>query len=240
MIQVVELPVGELMPYSNNPRKNERAVPKVMESIRNFGFYNPIQIDRDKTVINGHTRLMAAKRLGMETVPCIYVEDLTDDQVRAMRLVDNRTAEYSQWDVERQQEELERILTVDMSEFDFSEIEEEMEREDPDGPREPRVESPDYEPSDSQWMPEDLASADQGMLSRARELISKVSDDGIRGILELRLGYLYYWDYERIADYYASQATPDERAAMEALAMVFLDESGQVENGFLDISAGGE
>lgn len=239
MIQVVELPVGDLMPYRNNPRKNERAVPKVMESIRNFGFYNPIQIDRDKTVINGHTRLMAAKRLGMETVPCIYVEDLTEDQVRAMRLVDNRTSEYSQWDIERQQEELERILTVDMSEFDFSEMEEELEEAVQDKEAKPKVESPDYEPSESQWMPADLASADPDMLSRARSLISKVSDDGIRRILELRLGYLYYWDYERIADYHATQATPEERAAMEALAMVFLDEAGQVENGFLDI-AGGE
>lgn len=238
MIQVVEVPVGDLVPYSNNPRKNERAVPKVMESIRNFGFYNPIQIDREKTVINGHTRLMAAKRLGMETVPCIYVEDLTDDQVRAMRLVDNRTAEYSQWDVERQQEELERILTVDMSEFDFSDLEEEMDGEEREKAREPRVESPDYEPSESQWMPDDLASADRDMVSRARSLISGVQDEGIRRILELRVGYLYYWDYERIADYYATQATGEEKAAMEALAMVFLDEAGQVENGFLDIAAG--
>lgn len=238
MLNVVEVPVGELIPYENNPRRIERAVPKVMRSIQELGFYNPIQITRDKVVINGHTRLAAAKRLGMQSVPCIYQDDLTDEQARAMRLIDNRTGEFAQWDEAREREELERILGMDMSEFGFELKDEDLDDLDDGGEPsepEPKREVPDYEPKESQWLPADLASADHDALEMARLLVADVEDDDLRAVLEARLGYLYRWDYERIADYHAYQATPAARAAMEALGMVFLDEAGQVANGFSSV-----
>jgi len=109
--------IGELIPYFNNPRDNENAVDKVAESIRQFGFQSPIIVDCDNVIIAGHTRLKAAEKLGLDEVPVI-VADLSDDQARAYRLVDNKTAEFSEWDFEKLAEEL-KSIDLDLSAFDF-------------------------------------------------------------------------------------------------------------------------
>lgn len=109
--------IGDLIPYFNNPRNNENAVEKVAESIKQFGFQSPIIIDKANVVIAGHTRLKAAESLGLDEVPVI-VANLTDDQARAYRLVDNKTAEFSDWDFEKLAEELNGI-DLDLSAFDF-------------------------------------------------------------------------------------------------------------------------
>ena len=83
--------VNDLIPYINNPRINDKAVDKVAASIKEFGFKNPIIIDKGNVIIAGHTRLKAAKKLGLEEIPTIKAEDLTDEQVKAYRLVDNKT-----------------------------------------------------------------------------------------------------------------------------------------------------
>jgi len=85
-MNILDLAVDILIPYENNPRKNAKAVPLVMESIRQFGFKNPIVIDKNYVVVAGHTRLKAAKKLGMTTVPCIMADDLNEEQIRAFRL----------------------------------------------------------------------------------------------------------------------------------------------------------
>lgn len=105
--------VDELRPYGNNPRQNIGAVAAVAESIREFGFRNPILVDNDGTVINGHTRLAAAKTLGLETVPVIVAADLTDAQIKALRIVDNKTSEIANWDYDLLAEELEAIDSID-------------------------------------------------------------------------------------------------------------------------------
>ena len=86
----IEIPVAELIPYINNPRINDKAVPAVAESIRQFGFKQPLVVDKNNVIIVGHTRLKAAKLLGLKTVPCVRADDLTDDEARAYRLVDNK------------------------------------------------------------------------------------------------------------------------------------------------------
>ena len=92
--------VDALIPYENNPRKNEEAVKAVMESIKEFGFKNPIIVDKENVIIAGHTRLKAAKKLGLQTVPVIRAEDLTPQQVKAFRIADNKTAEIAEWDAD--------------------------------------------------------------------------------------------------------------------------------------------
>ena len=84
---------------------------------------NPIIIDKDNVVVAGHTRLKAAKNLGLETVPCIRADDLTDEQIKAFRLVDNKTAELSGWDFDLLDEELRGILNIDMEDFSFDKVE---------------------------------------------------------------------------------------------------------------------
>lgn len=108
----------KLRAYENNPRRNEEAIEPVARSIHEFGFRNPILIDASGTIIAGHTRLEAAKQLGLKEVPVIRIEDLTEDQVRAFRLVDNKVAEIAEWDPWALSLELETI-DMDLSAFDF-------------------------------------------------------------------------------------------------------------------------
>lgn len=118
MPKIQMMKTGDLTPYFFNPRNNDGAVDMVAESIAVFGFKNPIIVDKDRVIIAGHTRLKAAEKLGLSEVPVIVADDLTDDQTRAFRLVDNRTAEVAEWDFEKLAEELQGV-DLDLSAFDF-------------------------------------------------------------------------------------------------------------------------
>lgn len=114
------VPIGEVKPYPDNPRKNDAAVPKVAESIRTFGFRNPILVDASGTIIEGHTRRLAAISLGMEEVPVIYAVDLTPDEVRALRIIDNKTAECAEWDAAKLADEMAKLTDFAFTDFGFS------------------------------------------------------------------------------------------------------------------------
>ena len=119
-MQVELMTVDELVPYAKNPRKNAPAVNYVANSIKEFGFRNPILIDENKVIIAGHTRLLAAKQLGIKRVPVIRVEDLTPEQVQAFRLADNKTGEFAEWDRSLLDEELADLRgKLDMRDFGF-------------------------------------------------------------------------------------------------------------------------
>ena len=124
-LKIVNKSVAELIPYANNPRDNEAAVDAVASSIENFGFKNPIIIDKNNEIIAGHTRLLAAKKLDMEEVPTIVADDLSGEQIKAFRLADNKVSELAEWDEEALAIELEELenLDFDMSEFGFEELE---------------------------------------------------------------------------------------------------------------------
>ena len=118
-MQISERKISELKPYANNPRKNDSAVDYVANSIKEFGFKVPIVIDKDGIIIAGHTRLKAAKKLAMDTVPCIMADDLTDEQVKAFRLADNKVSEFAEWDTDILSSELDDILDIDMEPLGF-------------------------------------------------------------------------------------------------------------------------
>ena len=135
-MQIVNRSIGSIMPYEKNPRKNDDAVKYVAESIKQFGFKVPIVIDSDGIIVAGHTRYKAAKKLKLQEVPCIVADDLTEEQVKAFRLADNKVAEKAEWDFDLLDEELGDILDIDMESFGFEfDIEEE----------EPEAEEDDYE-----------------------------------------------------------------------------------------------
>lgn len=118
-IQIQYKDINEIRPYDNNPRKNDDAVPAVAESIKEFGFKVPMVIDKNNTIITGHTRYKAAKMIGLKEVPVIIADDLTEEQIKAFRLVDNKTAEIAEWDFELLQDEIDDILNIDLSRFGF-------------------------------------------------------------------------------------------------------------------------
>lgn len=105
-MQVTELDIEDVRPYDGNPRDNSGAVDVIAESIRNYGFRQPIVVDRDHVIVCGHTRWEAMRRLGMRKIPCIVADDLTPEQCMAYRLDDNKSAEYSRWDFSKLTEEL--------------------------------------------------------------------------------------------------------------------------------------
>lgn len=109
----------DLIPYANNPRLNDNAVDAVAASIKEFGFKVPIVVDRENVIINGHTRLKAAHKMGLKQVPCIVADDLTPEQVKAFRLADNKTSELAEWDMDKLDIELGEIPDIDMSAFGF-------------------------------------------------------------------------------------------------------------------------
>ena len=117
-MQIINKQIKELIPYQNNPRRNDKAVDAVAASIKEFGFKQPCVIDTDNVLICGHTRLKAAQKLGLSEIPCILADDLTDDQIKAFRLADNKTAELAEWDFPLLDFELADI-DLDMSEFGF-------------------------------------------------------------------------------------------------------------------------
>ena len=109
----------DLIPYANNPRLNDNAVDAVAASIKEFGFKVPIVVDSENVIINGHTRLKAAHKLGLKQVPCIVADDLTPEQVKAFRLADNKTSELAEWDMDKLGIELGEIPDIDMNAFGF-------------------------------------------------------------------------------------------------------------------------
>ena len=122
-MKIQQMNIEKLIEYKNNPRDNDNAVEAVANSIKEFGFKVPIVIDSKNVIIAGHTRLLASKKLGLKEVPCIIADDLSDKQIKAFRLADNKTAELATWDLSKLEEELLNI-EMDMLQFGFAELEE--------------------------------------------------------------------------------------------------------------------
>ena len=122
-MEIVEIDINEIKPYEKNPRKNDDAVKYVKASIEEFGFKIPLVVDKNNTIVAGHTRYKAAVQIGMKKIPCIIADDLTEEQIKAFRIVDNKTSEFSSWDFPELENQLEGIISIDMKTFGFEEIE---------------------------------------------------------------------------------------------------------------------
>lgn len=122
-----EVEILDILPYENNPRINYAAIEMLVESIRAFGFQIPIILDKDNVIVAGHTRVEAAKILGMDKIPAIYARDLSPEQVKAFRIMDNRTAEQSTWDYKKLIAEFDALDSLnwemDTTGFDLLDIE---------------------------------------------------------------------------------------------------------------------
>lgn len=128
-MNIVEVAIGDLHPYANNPRLNDVAVKYVKESIEQFGFKVPLIIDKNNVIVAGHTRFEAAKLLKMESLPCVMADDLPPEKVQALRLADNKVAEFAEWDEFKLDLELDQLNDkgFDMEPFGFFDEDEEKE-----------------------------------------------------------------------------------------------------------------
>lgn len=123
-MEIKMIKIEDLVPYENNPRNNDGAVEYVANSIKKFGFKVPLVIDKNNVIVTGHTRYKASKQLGLKEVPCIIADDLTDKQIQAFRIADNKTNDMAEWNDDLLAVELKDVLDdIDMTDFGFGDFE---------------------------------------------------------------------------------------------------------------------
>lgn len=243
-MKIEKIPTDKLIPYARNAKKHDAAqVSKLAGSIREFGFNNPVLIDKDNGIIAGHGRVMAAQQLGLADVPCIRLGHLTDNQRKAYILADNRLAEVnSGWDEELLKLEVADIdwgdikgLSVD--DFEFGEIEfgqGEEESGDGDNPYTAKVEAPTYTPTGPKPGIPELAD-----LSKYNGLLKSIDSSGLpedeKQFLHLAASRHIVFDYQQIAEYYA-QSKKETQEMMEESALVIIDFKKAVESGFVKLT----
>lgn len=237
-MNIVYKKVDDLVPYENNPRNNEEAVDYVANSIKEFGFKVPVVVDKDNVVVAGHTRLKACEKLGITEVPCIVADDLTEDQIKAFRIADNKVSEYATWDEEKLSQELSDIM-LDMTEFgddlfsDDDTMEVELDDEE-DNPYSQEKHVPQYEPTGDFVDIMDLID-DEKTNELIREIKeSNVSDDEKNFLTKAAYRHLVF-NYSKIADYY-SNASEEMQILMEKSALVIIDIDDAIANGYVKLT----
>lgn len=233
-MEIVYKKINEIKPYKNNPRKNDEAVEYVENSIKEFGFKVPIIVDKNGEIVAGHTRYKAAKKLKMNEIPCIIANDLTEEQIKAFRLADNKVSEKAEWDFELLTEELSDIIAFDMSDFGFDLDFEEENEKDEDATYTNKIDIPHYEitgekPSISELLKED----------KSKELIKKINASNIsdeeKNFLIKASTRHYAFDYSKIAEYYV-HADKETQELMEQSALVIIDYENAIKNGYTLLS----
>lgn len=226
--------VDDLRPYENNAKIHSYNVDLIANSIKEFGFKQPILIDKKNVIIAGHGRLLAAKQLGMLEVPCIIAEDLTPTQVKALRLADNKVSE-SSYDTAVLDAELESLLNeqFDMSDFGFD-LTPEVEPPEKD-PYTAKIDIPQYQMTGAEPDIEDLAD-----IKRANELIEEIDEsdcpDDIKEFLRMAATRHYKFDYAKIAEFYA-HADKETQLLFEKSALVIIDFEDAIKNGYVKLSS---
>lgn len=235
-VEITMCKIEELTPYENNPRNNDMAVDAVAESIKQFGFKNPVIIDKDGVIVAGHTRYKAAKKLGITDIPCISANDLSDEQIKAFRLADNKTAELAEWDEDLLGKEMSGIINIDMSQFGFSVGEDELGEEVQDDKYTLKVKIPQYEITGD--CPEISDMLDS---SKADELIEEINStenipSDVKEFLIQAARRHNVFNYRNIAEYYA-HAEPEVQKLFEKSALVIIDVNDAIANGYVQLTS---
>ena len=233
-MQIVEKELTWLKPYANNPRDNESAVEPVANSIKEFGFKVPIVATSDGEIINGHTRFKASKLLGLKKVPVIISDDLTEEQIKAFRLADNKTGELADWNEELLAKELEK-LDFNLEQFGFEKLADEFDEEDnEEDPYTSKITTPTYEPTGEEVYLQDLVDT-----TKRDELIRKIQTADIPSDIEEFLKNAAQrhlrFNYRNIAEYYAS-APKEVQELFEDSALVIIDYDKAIEKGYVKLN----
>lgn len=236
-INVVMMPLDELTPYENNPRKNDEAVQYVMASIQEFGFKVPLVVDSFGVIVAGHTRYKAAKKLKMKEVPCVVADDLDDEQIKAFRLADNKTAELSDWDLDLLGKELAGIDGLDMGLFGFN-LGEGLDEDEEDNPYTWDINIPQYQIKGERPDIADLVDR-----ARASQLMEHIVAAAEAGTISREERDFLMWAAERhsvfhfgkIAEYYAN-ASATMQGLMEESALVIIDVDDAIAKGFVHLT----
>lgn len=229
------VPVDELVPYGGNAKEHTNAqIDAVKASMSQLGFGAPLVCwhndDGRPEIVAGHARAIAAKALGIREVPCVFRDDWTDAQRRAYTLADNQTTMMTGWDDDQLAYELDTLAgEFDMGDFGFDTT---PDSDALDDRYSDNVGTVEYEPKDVERKPSELFET----TDRFDALIDAVQDRTIKRMLRIRAEWFCRFDFAKIADYYANQASAEEQEAFEALGLVLLDRDGLIANGFSDLA----
>lgn len=227
-MQIIQKKLSDIVPYANNTKKHdETQIKNVAESIKKYGWVQPLVIDDDGTIVIGHCRALAAKKLGIEEVPCVVVSDLTEDEINALRIVDNKTNE-SPWDMDLLAKELPEL---DLSDFDFDC---DFKEKDEDNPYTTAVNIPQYNiqgecPSFSEMYDN---RKEKEMLSDIEN--SDLSEEEKEFLIAAAHRHCRF-NFTAIAEYYA-HASPEMQKFMEDSALVIIDMDNAIMNGYVKLS----
>jgi len=223
--------IGKVKPYANNPRNNDDAVEATANSIKEFGWQQPIVVDTDGMIIVGHTRLKAAKKLKLKQVPVTVAENLTEEQAKAYRLADNKTGDLAEWENDLLQQELAGI-SMDMIPFGFD-AEAAAEEAVEDDPYTMKVDVPQYQITG--------AEPDLDMLvdkNKSEELMADIDEanvpEDIKDFLRIAATRHYKFNYSNIAEYYA-HADKDVQKLFEDSALVIIDYNNAIRDGYVKL-----
>ena len=234
-MQIVEKELSWLKPYANNPRDNESAVEPVANSIKEFGFKVPIVATSDGEIINRHTRFKASKLLGLKKVPVIIADDLTEEQIKAFRLADNKTGELAEWNEELLAKELAE-LDFNLEQFGFEKLADELDEEEgeKEDPYTSKITTPTYEPTGEEVSLQDLVDT-----TKRDDLVRKIQTADIPSDIEEFLKNAAQrhlrFNYRNIAEYYAN-APKEVQELFEDSALVIIDYDKAIENGYVKLT----
>ena len=230
-MNIIYKPIKELKPYKKNAKKhNKEQVEQIANSIKEFGFTQPVVVDKNNCVVAGHGRILGARKAGLKQVPTVCLEDLTEEQIKAYRLVDNKLNE-SEWDNVLLAQELEELDKERMKlfGFDFGEYVEEEEKK-----YTMKTNIPQYEIKGD--MPDITELVD---ISKVKELLHKIKQSNVSEEEKKFLRYGAYrhlcFNYSKIAEYYAN-ADKEMQELMEDSALVIIDFEDAIAKGYVEMS----
>ena len=226
-MELKKIKIEDIKPYERNPRFNDDAVDAVKKSIEQCEYVSPIVLDENNVILAGHTRYKALKKLGYKEAECVIKEGLTEEQKKKYRLLDNKTNELADWDMDLLSEELEGLDFGDLD-LDWGiKKEEDLEEE---NPYTKSVNLPQYEIKGEAETLENLYDNE-----KAEQLISEIEESNVtekeKEFLKAAAYRHYVFNFEKIAEYYA-QATSEMQDLMEKSALVIIDYDDAIANGF--------
>lgn len=239
-MKIIEMDIDKIIPYENNPRINDNAVDKVVESIKQFGFKQPIVVDKENIIIVGHTRLKALKKLNYKKVPVLIADDLPEEKVKAYRLADNKTNEFASWDIELLENELLELkefkCDFNISDFGFDMNFDEKEFENDSDLYTKKIDTPEYKQQQDKAPDINLLVDDD----KTNKLIDKIKKSNIKEDIKQFLILSAYrhlvFDYEQIAEYYC-HACKEIQELMEDSALVIIDFKKAISQGYVELSS---
>lgn len=241
-VQIEMIAIEELIPYANNSRTHsDEQVAQIAASIKEFGFNNPVLVDENDGIIAGHGRVLAARKLKLNEVPCIKLHHLSENQKKAYIIADNKLALNAGWDDEILKIELTDLLSegfaLDILGFDQSDLDDIFIPEitnDEDNKYTQKVDAPTYEPTGDKPSFEELYSDEKAMDLITSIQESSLSDKEKQFLMAAASRHIVF-NYEKIANFYA-HSSKECQQLMEDSALVIIDFNKAIENGFVKLT----